>query len=157
MLAMARHMLQHEGVGGFFKGLTPALLRQGVYSSIRVGIYEPIREFYSGGSSSHPTYGQRVLSGGTAGAIGILFANPTELIKIRMQADRTGTRYSGVADAFRSIIKTEGRSCHDILNNRGSFCTDLLRCSGMFGLICLAQALLVCGPVAFPMCSAHSL
>ena len=29
MLAMARHMLQHEGVGGFFKGLTPALLRQG--------------------------------------------------------------------------------------------------------------------------------
>jgi solute carrier family 25 uncoupling protein 8/9 len=109
MLEMARHMLQNEGVGGFFKGLTPALLRQGVYSSIRVGIYEPIRDFYVGGSA-HPTYAQRVLSGGTAGAIGILLANPTELIKVRMQADRTGTRYSGVADAFRTIVKTEGRS-----------------------------------------------
>ena len=32
-----------------------------------------------------PTYLQRMLAGGTSGAIGISVANPTELIKIRMQ------------------------------------------------------------------------
>jgi hypothetical protein len=44
----------------------------------------------------------------STGAIGISIANPTELIKIRMQADRSGTRYSGVLDAFSKIIKSEG-------------------------------------------------
>lgn len=43
--------------------------------------------------------------GGSAGAIGIAIANPTDLIKIRMQADKAGTRYRGTVDAFRQIIR----------------------------------------------------
>jgi solute carrier family 25 (mitochondrial carrier), member 14/30 len=49
-----------------------------------------------------------VLAGGTAGGIGIAFANPTDLIKIRMQADREGTRYRGTVHAFKEIIRSEG-------------------------------------------------
>jgi len=52
----------------------------------------------------------RVWTGGSAGAIGIAIANPTDLIKIRMQADKAGTRYRGLMDAFRQIVKVKARS-----------------------------------------------
>ncbi len=39
---------REEGVAGLFKGLTPALLRQAVYSSVRMGVYEPIRDLVQG-------------------------------------------------------------------------------------------------------------
>lgn len=39
---------REEGLGGLYKGLTPALLRQAVYSSVRMGVYEPIRDVIQG-------------------------------------------------------------------------------------------------------------
>lgn len=107
MTDVIRKVIQEEGVGGLFKGLGPGLLRQASYSSIRMGVYEPIRNAVAG-DSKEPSFWKKVLAGGSAGAIGIAIANPTDLIKIRMQADRTGTRYRGTIDAFRSIIKNEG-------------------------------------------------
>jgi solute carrier family 25 uncoupling protein 8/9 len=77
------------------------------YSSLRVGIYEPIRGLVTT-PGEVPSYFQKVLAGGSSGAIGIMLANPTELIKVRMQADKTGTRYSGTFQALSNIIKTEG-------------------------------------------------
>jgi hypothetical protein len=107
------NVVANEGVKGLFKGLSPALLRQASYSSIRVGIYEPIKVFVSGDSGDGQqvltmSYGQKVLAGGTSGASGILIANPTELVKIRMQADKAGTRYKGTIDAFGQIVRNEG-------------------------------------------------
>lgn len=102
-----RQVVRTEGVAGLYKGIAPAVLRQSVYSSIRMGVYEPIRELVSGGSDQ-PSFWQRLLAGGSAGGIGIAVANPTELVKIRMQADSAGTRYRGTVDAFRSIVRDEG-------------------------------------------------
>ena len=106
LLPTIKSIYTNEGVSGFYKGLTPALLRQMSYSSIRVYIYSPIRNFYS--PNGNPTYLQKVLAGGTSGAIGIAIANPTELVKIRMQADKTGTRYANTFHAFKHIISNEG-------------------------------------------------
>jgi hypothetical protein len=106
-------VLANEGAKGLFKGLSPALLRQASYSSIRVGIYEPLKAFVSGDTGDGQkvltmSYGQKVLAGGASGALGILIANPTELVKIRMQADKAGTRYTGTIDAFSKIVRNEG-------------------------------------------------
>lgn len=55
------------------------------------------------------SYWQRLFSGGTAGAVGIAIANGTDLLKVRMQADRDGTRYTkGTFNAFKQIVQTEG-------------------------------------------------
>lgn len=99
-----------EGMSSLYKGLAPALLRQASYSSIRMGIYEPIRDAIANGTPTDQiSFWKRTLAGGTAGAIGIAIANPTELIKVRMQADKLGTRYSrGVVDAFVQTVRTEG-------------------------------------------------
>lgn len=75
---------RQEGPKALYKGITPALLRQASYSSIRMGIYEPIRNIISRGKAADQiSFVERTFAGGTAGAIGILLANPTDLIKIR--------------------------------------------------------------------------
>ena len=103
-------MAKQEGVSALYNGLNPALLRQMSYSSIRMGIFEPIRDMVGGGVPVHEIpFWKRIVAGGTAGAIGIAIANPTELIKVRMQGDKTRTRYpNGVVDAFAKTVKTEG-------------------------------------------------
>ena len=75
---------RQEGPKALYKGLSPALLRQASYSSIRMGIYEPLRDLIvKGRPADQITFFERTLAGGSAGAIGILIANPTDLIKIR--------------------------------------------------------------------------
>jgi len=100
-------IIKNEGLKGLYKGLVPALLRQASYSSLRMGVYEPIRNVVSG-DNPKPEFLQKVLAGGLAGGLGIAIANPTELVKIRMQADKVGTRYRGTLDAFQQIVKNEG-------------------------------------------------
>lgn len=48
-----------------------------------------------------------------AGAIGILVANPTDVVKVRLQAQLRSTnnepaRYKGSIDAYRLIVREEG-------------------------------------------------
>ena len=41
---VARSIWANEGPRGFVKGLSPALLRASTYGSLRIGMYEPIKE-----------------------------------------------------------------------------------------------------------------
>jgi len=56
---------------------------------------------------------KKILAGLTTGTIGISVANPTDLVKIRLQAEGklapgVPRRYNGTADAFIKIFKSEG-------------------------------------------------
>ncbi len=96
-----------EGLSGLFRGIVPGICRQASYSSIRMGVYEPLRNAISH-TKDIPIY-KRILAGGSAGVVGCVAANPFDLIKIRMQADSTGRRYSeGILRSLKQIIKTEG-------------------------------------------------
>lgn len=105
-----------EGVVSLWRGLTPGILRQMVFSSIRIGLYEPVRDFYHGaGNTADPTLITKILAGLTTGGFGILVANPTDLVKVRLQAEGrlppgVARRYSGTFNAFSTIAKTEGIS-----------------------------------------------
>ena len=50
----------------------------------------------------------KIGAGALSGTVGSAIANPTDLIKVRMQADIHGSRYSGLLHAFRSIYREEG-------------------------------------------------
>lgn len=58
-----------------------------VFASIRIGLYEPVKRLYVGdkydGGIIPMSY--RILAGLTTGAIGIIVANPTDVVKIRFQ------------------------------------------------------------------------
>eukprot|EP00696_Hemimastix_kukwesjijk_P003687 gnl/Hemi2/14525_TR4924_c0_g1_i1.p1 gnl/Hemi2/14525_TR4924_c0_g1~~gnl/Hemi2/14525_TR4924_c0_g1_i1.p1 ORF type:complete len:307 (-),score=91.08 gnl/Hemi2/14525_TR4924_c0_g1_i1:168-1058(-) len=102
-------IVKEEGIMGLYKGLPAALLREGSYSAIRFGSYEPIRALVSGGrSDKEVAFWRKVIAGAAAGAIGSSIANPTDLVKIRMQADKDGSRYKGTLDAFVKIFREGG-------------------------------------------------
>lgn len=100
-----------DGVGGLFKGLKPALLRQASYQGLKMYMYEPIRDAVlqattpEGEDKSEPKLWQMIIAGGLAGAIGTFLTSPTDLIKIRMQS---GVQYGGVIDALMSIAAASG-------------------------------------------------
>ena len=53
---------------------------------------------------------QKLLAGGVAGSLGIIPAQPFDIIKVRYQGDDSGgkPRYRSLAHAFRDIIREEG-------------------------------------------------
>lgn len=53
-----------------------------INASLRIGLYDPIKNFYSGGKET-PNLVEKILAGLTTGAIGISVANPTDVIKVR--------------------------------------------------------------------------
>ena len=55
-----------------------------VFASLRIGLYEPVRDFYCGKDfKGDPPLYKKILAGLTTGAFGILIANPTDVIKVR--------------------------------------------------------------------------
>ncbi|RLN14118.1 hypothetical protein BBJ28_00017529 [Nothophytophthora sp. Chile5] len=109
MLHAAQTMIKHEGPGALWNGATPALLRQVSYTSICMVLYEPLRNIFGANASQGEVpFINKFMAGGCAGAIGISIANPVDVIKVRMQADRSGKLYRGVGDAFAMIYKREG-------------------------------------------------
>lgn len=95
--------------GQAFAGLSAALARQAVYSSIRFGVYDELKKSL-GVNTSLP---KQVACGMLAGGIGAFIANPLDLSLVRMQADgkaephlRRG--YKHVFDALFRVCKEEG-------------------------------------------------
>jgi len=104
MLGCMRTIASEEGPVALWKGLAPALLRQVCYTGLAMVIYEPIRNTITGGSE-HPNFLQRLLAGGTAGAVSITIFNPTEVLKTQIQ---TSTQSKSMVGVVRHVFKNEG-------------------------------------------------
>ncbi|KAI8603365.1 mitochondrial carrier domain-containing protein [Dissophora ornata] len=116
LVPLLREILRSEGPRVFMAGLAPAVLRESVYSTIRLGSYDFFKGVYSGMGSSGLRGGEetstlvKLMSGLTSGMIGSVIANPTDLIKVRLQAfwPSGEPRYASIRDACRSIYREEG-------------------------------------------------
>lgn len=105
-----------EGVTALFSGLTPGLQRQFVYAGLRIGLYVPIRNMICGDlkPGENPTLLQKILAAGLTGAIGITVANPTDVVKVRMQAQGqlppAERPFKGSMDCYSKTIAEGGVS-----------------------------------------------
>ena len=104
----AFRVLLDEGPKGWLKGVTASLMRELSYGGIRLGAYEPIKELFGATDPAHTPLWKKIAAGGTSGMIGSSIANPTDLVKIRMQGYRQGKRYATTLHAFVYIYRTEG-------------------------------------------------
>jgi hypothetical protein len=77
-----------EGLGAFYKGIGPAWLREASYTSLRLGLYEPIKMAVGAGVPGAGFF-RLFLAGAIAGAIGSCAGNPFDVLKTRMMADKT--------------------------------------------------------------------
>ncbi|GJJ75572.1 hypothetical protein EMPS_07930 [Entomortierella parvispora] len=116
LFPLLRQIMRTEGPRVFVAGLAPAVLRESVYSTIRFGSYDLFKGIYSGMGSKGARGGEetstfvKLMSGLTSGLLGSTIANPTDLIKVRMQAfwPSGKPRYASIADACKSIYVEEG-------------------------------------------------
>ena len=88
LLGTTKTIAAEEGALALWNGLTPGLQRQFVFAGLRIGLYIPIRNMICGEMKpgENPSLLQKIMAGMATGAIGITVANPTDVVKIRMQA-----------------------------------------------------------------------
>ncbi|TMW60233.1 hypothetical protein Poli38472_000275 [Pythium oligandrum] len=108
-------ILREEGAMGLAKGMQATLIREGSYGALRFGLYDVVKDFYeekmfpsAANAKITPLY-IKLLAGATSGALGSALANPMDLVKVRMQGDRTGARYqNSFVVACRDIYRHDG-------------------------------------------------
>lgn len=74
-----------EGVLALWKGINAAWLREASYTSLRLGLYEPVKVLFGANEASAPFY-KKFLAGSAAGAIGSIAGNPFDVLKTKMMA-----------------------------------------------------------------------
>ncbi|KAF5446806.1 hypothetical protein F2P56_032407 [Juglans regia] len=100
-----------EGLSALWKGIIPGLQRQCLYEGLRIGLYAPVKTCLVGCEfiGDVPLY-HKILAALLTGAIAIAVANPTDLVKVRLQAEGkplagVPRRYSGALDAYFNIVR----------------------------------------------------
>uniref|UniRef100_T1JCK8 Mitochondrial brown fat uncoupling protein 1 n=1 Tax=Strigamia maritima TaxID=126957 RepID=T1JCK8_STRMM len=108
-------MSKQEGPLSLYNGLNAGLQRQMCFASIRIGLYDNVKRFYIGlldsdaGTASNIAV--RILAGITTGCTAVACAQPTDVVKVRMQAQNRSLgqgRYTSTFNAYRTIVTEEG-------------------------------------------------
>ncbi|KAL4231567.1 oxidative phosphorylation uncoupler [Mactra antiquata] len=115
MFGTLSSICRNEGPKSMYSGLSAGLQRQMCFSSIRLGFYDDVKAHYqkifAADSKSSPSVFIRLLSGLTTGVMCVTVAQPTDVVKIRMQAAgaQPGPKlYTGVFKAYANIYNKEG-------------------------------------------------
>ncbi|KAI8014050.1 Mitochondrial uncoupling protein 2 [Camellia lanceoleosa] len=114
MLDTIATIAREEGLIALWKGVIPGLHRQFLYGGLRIGLYEPVKAFFVGSEYvGDVSLFQKILAALITGALAIAVANPTDLVKVRLQAEGNllpglPRRYSGALNAYYTIMKQEG-------------------------------------------------
>ncbi|XP_063802571.1 mitochondrial brown fat uncoupling protein 1 isoform X1 [Pseudophryne corroboree] len=104
-------IIKTEGPKSLYNGLVAGLQRQMSFASIRIGLYDTVKLFYTNGKEK-AGIGSRILAGCTTGALAVTVAQPTDVVKVRFQAQvnlrGVKKRYNGTLAAYKTIAKEEG-------------------------------------------------
>ena len=106
---------REEGPRALYSGLAAGLQRQMAFGAIRIGLYDGVKQgyidlFQANGLVSSNNVGLRILAGITTGGAAVLCAQPTDVVKVRLQAQgaKGPRRYYGCLHAYRTIAAQEG-------------------------------------------------
>ncbi|KAK6969923.1 calcium-binding mitochondrial carrier protein aralar1, partial [Biomphalaria glabrata] len=79
-----RKVIRHEGVLGLYRGLAPQLVGVAPEKAIKLTMNDLMRDKLLQKDGTLPLWAEMV-AGGTAGASQVVFTNPLEIVKIRLQ------------------------------------------------------------------------
>jgi hypothetical protein len=97
--------MKNEGAGAFYKGIGPAWLREASYTSLRLGLYEPVKQLV-GANEAGAGFLRKFIAGALAGAIGSCAGNPFDVLKTKMMANKDSE--DGLGKYASDIMKAEG-------------------------------------------------
>uniref|UniRef100_A0A8C7ZVG8 Solute carrier family 25 member 12 n=1 Tax=Oryzias sinensis TaxID=183150 RepID=A0A8C7ZVG8_9TELE len=94
----AKKVLRYEGFFGFYRGLLPQLIGVAPEKAIKLTMNDFVRDKFTTQDDTIPLPAE-ILAGGCAGASQVIFTNPLEIVKIRLQVAgeiTTGPRVSAL-------------------------------------------------------------
>uniref|UniRef100_A0A8C4MNM5 Solute carrier family 25 member 30 n=2 Tax=Equus TaxID=9789 RepID=A0A8C4MNM5_EQUAS len=97
---------REEGLKALYSGIAPAMLRQASYGTIKIGTYQSLKRLFVERPEDE-TLLINVVCGILSGVISSTIANPTDVLKIRMQA-QSSTIQGGMIGNFINIYQQEG-------------------------------------------------
>ncbi len=107
----AIRIFREEHLKGFTRGLSATIMRELLYSTIRMGAYEPIlHSLHNEKENRHPSAVIKFASALLSGAVGSAIANPTDLVKVQLQTSRPcqPAPYAGAISGFIYIFSNFG-------------------------------------------------
>lgn len=115
-LSVTRQIISSGKAMDLYTGLSAGLLRQAVYTTARLGIFDTLMKNLTAKAKADGRqvgFSERATAGLTAGGLAAMVGNPADLALIRMQSDglkplAERKNYKSVIDALSSIAKNEG-------------------------------------------------
>lgn len=106
-------ILQQEGVAALFSGISATILRQTLYSTTRMGLYDILKQKWTDPNTQTMPLTSKITAGLISGAIGAAVGNPADVSMVRMQADGRlppdqRRNYKSVVDAITRMARQEG-------------------------------------------------
>ncbi|WFD07169.1 Structural maintenance of chromosomes protein 2 [Malassezia vespertilionis] len=107
-LDCAKKVFQNEGFLGFYSGLIPQLLGVAPEKAIKLTMNDLVRNLTKD-DAGHVSFPCEILAGATAGGSQVVFTNPLEIVKIRLQvAGENSARENGRKTGALQIIRGLG-------------------------------------------------
>ncbi|XP_058834298.1 mitochondrial uncoupling protein Bmcp [Topomyia yanbarensis] len=104
---------KQEGIKALYSGIWPAVLRQATYGTIKFGTYYTLKKVATEKGWLLDKAGNENVwcnagCAAVAGAVSSAIANPTDVLKVRMQVHGKGTNNAGLVRCFKEIYVHEG-------------------------------------------------
>lgn len=90
-----RKVISREGFKGLYSGLGPQLIGVAPEKAIKLTVNDLVRGILANDDGVVPLWGE-ITAGGSAGACQVVFTNPLEIVKIRLQVQGEMARAEGV-------------------------------------------------------------
>ncbi|XP_049946297.1 calcium-binding mitochondrial carrier protein Aralar1 isoform X3 [Schistocerca serialis cubense] len=100
-----RKVIRHEGFFGLYRGLVPQLMGVAPEKAIKLTVNDLVRDKFMDKNGNLPLYGE-IVSGACAGGSQVIFTNPLEIVKIRLQV--AGEIAGGAKVSALSVVKELG-------------------------------------------------
>ncbi|XP_053988123.1 calcium-binding mitochondrial carrier protein Aralar1 isoform X3 [Hylaeus anthracinus] len=100
-----KKVIRHEGFFGLYRGLIPQLMGVAPEKAIKLTVNDFVRDKFMDKNSNLPLYGE-IMSGACAGGSQVIFTNPLEIVKIRLQV--AGEIAGGTKVRALTVVKELG-------------------------------------------------
>ncbi|KAF8346951.1 mitochondrial carrier domain-containing protein [Amanita rubescens] len=93
----ARKIFRNEGLLGFYRGLGPQLIGVAPEKAIKLTVNDLVRAKATDPETGRIKLGWELVAGGMAGGCQVVFTNPLEIVKIRLQVQGEAAKLEGAA------------------------------------------------------------
>uniref|UniRef100_A0A1J3HFK9 Mitochondrial uncoupling protein 5 n=1 Tax=Noccaea caerulescens TaxID=107243 RepID=A0A1J3HFK9_NOCCA len=113
IIGVGSQIIKKEGTRALFSGVSATVLRQTLYSTTRMGLYDILKTKWTDPETKSIPLTRKLAAGFIAGGIGAAVGNPADVAMVRMQADGRlplvdRRNYKSVLDAIAQMVRGEG-------------------------------------------------